>query len=47
MIAQLKGEGYEAFPVVKVDLGDGASHSWSGFRFDHINRLAELFAEAA
>lgn len=47
MIDQLKGEGHEAFPVVKVDLGDGASWSFNGFRFDHINRLATLFAEAA
>lgn len=47
MIAQLKDEGYDAFPVVKVDLGDGASTSWSGFRFDHINRLAALYSEAA
>lgn len=47
MVAQLKDEGYDAFPVVKVDLGDGAAWSFSGFRFDHINRLAELHSEAA
>jgi hypothetical protein len=44
MVAQLLAEGHAEFPVVKVDLGDEASWSWTGFRFDHISRLAELVA---
>lgn len=39
---QLRAEGFSAFPVVKVDCGDEASWSWSGYRFDDIKRLAQL-----
>jgi glutaredoxin len=39
---QLRREGHSAFPVVKVDCGDDASWSWSGYRFDDIKRLAQL-----
>lgn len=42
-LADLRREGFSAFPVVKVDCGDGAAWSWSGFRFDDIKRLAQLF----
>ena len=42
-VSRLKAEGYAAFPVVKVELGDGSSWSWSGFRYDDIARLAQLF----
>lgn len=43
----LRGEGFSSFPVVKVDMGDGATWSWSDFRFDNIQRLKELFLKAA
>lgn len=39
----LKQEGFTGFPVVKVDCGDQASWSWSGYRHDDIKRLAQLF----
>ncbi|OMC55355.1 hypothetical protein A5747_13245 [Mycobacterium sp. IS-836] len=46
-VARFQSEGHLAYPVVVVDLGDGAGWSWSGFRYDHISRLAELLDEAA
>lgn len=39
---ELRREGFTAFPVVKVDCGDGASWSWSGYRHEDIRRLADL-----
>ena len=39
----LKREGFNEFPVVKVDCGGEASWSWSGFRHDNIKKLAQLF----
>ena len=42
-VNSLRGEGFSAFPVVKVECGDGATWSWSGFRHDDIKRLAQLF----
>ncbi|WP_267888809.1 glutaredoxin domain-containing protein [Mycobacteroides chelonae] len=47
LAAVLRGEGFSSFPVVKVDLGDGATWSWCDFRFDDIQRLKVLFKEAA
>lgn len=41
-VEKLREEGHTAFPVVKVDLGDEASWSWSGYRFDDIKRLAQI-----
>ena len=34
--------GYESAPVVEVDMGDGATWSWSGFRPSQIEKLSEL-----
>lgn len=39
--AGLKAEGFSEFPVVKVDCGDGASWSWSGYRDVEISELAQ------
>lgn len=39
----LRGEGFAEFPVVRVDCGDEATYSWSGYRHDRINELAQLF----
>ncbi|SKT44735.1 glutaredoxin [Mycobacteroides abscessus subsp. bolletii] len=41
-VERFKADGYSAFPVVVVDCGDGATWSWSGFRFDDVKRLIEL-----
>lgn len=42
-VDDLRREGFREFPVVKVDCGDGAGWSWSGFRHDDVKRLAQLF----
>lgn len=42
-VDELRQEGFREFPVVKVELGDGAGWSWSGFRHDDVKRLAQLF----
>lgn len=42
-VDELRREGFCQFPVVKIDCGDGAGWSWSGYRHDDINRLAQLF----
>lgn len=41
-IDEFKSAGLLSFPVVVVDCGDGATWSWSGFRFDDVKRLVEL-----
>lgn len=38
-LAYVQSLGYTAAPVVEVDLGDGASTSWSGFRPSMIEQL--------
>lgn len=35
----IRSLGYTSAPVVEVDLGDGASTSWSGFRPSMIEQL--------
>lgn len=42
-VEKLRLEGFSQFPVVKVDCGDQASWSWSGYRHDDIKKLAQLF----
>lgn len=36
--------GYTSAPIVVVDCGDGATHSWSGFRLDRIQGVADLLS---
>lgn len=44
----LKREGHASFPVVVVDLGDGASWSFSGLpRQVDLDQLKELYDSAA
>lgn len=45
VVDRLRGEGFAEFPVIKVHCGDGAAWSWSGFRRDHIDRLALLVGQ--
>lgn len=40
---ELRKQGFTGFPVVKVNCGDDATWSWSGYRHDDIKRLAQLF----
>lgn len=40
-----KQEGHAAFPVVVVDLGDGATWTWSGFRYPEIEKLRDILAK--
>lgn len=43
IVKQLRSDGFAQFPVVRVDCGDDSSWSWSGFRYNDICRLAQLF----
>ena len=43
-VSKLRREGFSSFPVVKVECGDEATWSWSGYRHDDIKRLAQLLA---
>ncbi|PVB24464.1 hypothetical protein DDJ71_06345 [Mycobacteroides abscessus] len=46
LAAVLRGEGFSSFPVVKVDIGDGATWSWCDFRFENIQRLKTMFYQS-
>lgn len=41
-IEQFKADGHTSSPVVVVELGDGATWSFSDYRHDDLNRLKEL-----
>lgn len=41
-VSKLRREGFSSFPVVKVECGDDATWSWSGYRHDDIRKLAQL-----
>lgn len=42
----VRSMGFYAAPVVVVDLGDGATWSWSGYRPDEIEKLEKVLAGA-
>jgi len=42
----VKSMGFGSAPVVVVDLGDGATWSWSGYRPDEIEKLEKVLAGA-
>jgi hypothetical protein len=46
MIDKYRGEGMAAAPVVVVDMGDGSTWTWNGYRHDDIKRLKSLFRES-
>jgi len=43
-LEKIKAMGYSAAPVVVVDLGDGATWTWAGYRPSEIERLVSLAA---
>jgi len=43
---RVKLMGFGSAPVVVVDLGDGATWSWSGYRPDEIEKLEKVLAGA-
>lgn len=43
-VEYIKSLGYSSAPVVVVDLGDGATWTWSGYAPSKIGRLQELAA---
>jgi len=46
VLALVRSMGFYAAPVVVVDLGDGATWSWSGYRPDEIEKLEKVLAGA-
>jgi glutaredoxin-like protein NrdH len=42
----VKSMGFGSAPVIVVDLGDGATWSWSGYRPDEIEKLEKVLAGA-
>jgi hypothetical protein len=44
-IAYTKSLGYASAPVVVVDLGEGATFSFSGYSPSKLERVAELYAK--
>ena len=41
-IEKFKADGHTSSPVVIVDLGDGATWTFSDYRHDDLNRLRDL-----
>lgn len=46
-LAFVRGLGYSSAPVVVVDMGDGASWSWQGYRPSELEKLEQLAASAS
>lgn len=46
LLENFKDQGMASAPVVVVDLEDGATWTWSGYRHSEIARLKELFEES-
>lgn len=44
-VEAFKADGHAAFPVVVVDLGDGATWTWSGYRHSEIKKLKEILSK--
>ena len=42
-LAYVKSLGYASAPVMVVDMGEGATWSWTGYRPSQIELLAEKF----
>ena len=45
-IETFKAGGHQSSPVVVVDLGDGATWTFSDYRHEDITRLKQLYREA-
>lgn len=41
---RVRSMGYSSAPVVVVDLGDGATWSWSGYRPSEIEKLEKMLS---
>lgn len=45
-LERVRSMGFGSAPVVVVDLGDGATWSWSGYRPDEIEKLEKVLSGA-